>query len=202
MTKSASTATQLEPESETPSRRLPGEPAVWVFIFGDLLSFTFVFLVFAWERAHQLDVFSAGQSHLDQRLGLLNTFVMLTSSWFAAGASQMARASRAASCANRLTLVIACASVFVVVKYFEWSAKVEAGFNLQASDFFVFYYAVTGVHLFHVLAGAGILLWLITDIRSGPLDARKIRNIECGVSFWHVVDLLWIVLFALLYLAV
>lgn len=187
---------------EARPRRMPGEEGIWLFIFGDMMVFTLFFVVFAWTRGEQLDVFRESQHHLSQFFGALNTFFMLTSSWFVASA---VRASRAGN--RRLTVAgfsggALCAIGFGVNKYFEYGDKIRAGFTPATNDFFMYYYVFTGIHFMHVIIGLGVLAYMAHYARAaGDLDGRTIRNLESGASFWHVVDLLWIVLFALLYLA-
>jgi nitric oxide reductase NorE protein len=89
----------------------------------------------------------------------------------------------------------------VGVKVIEYGAKFRAGITLTSNDFFMFYFMLTGIHLLHVLIGMGVLTFLMRHTAAGVLDERRIQHLESGASFWHLVDLLWIVLFALLYLA-
>jgi nitric oxide reductase NorE protein len=181
-------------------RHMPGEEGIWVFIFGDMLVFSLFFITFLYYRGQDLAVFAASQTHLSQTLGVVNTFFMLTSSWFVATAVQAARRG-----ANRATpvcflLALLCGLGFVVVKYFEYGAKIRAGLTLNTNDFYMYYYMFTGIHLMHVLIGMGVLLYLSRISAVTSYDDKTIRNLESGGSFWHVVDLLWIVLFALFYL--
>jgi len=85
------------------------------------------------------------------------------------------------------------------VKFFEYSEKIAAGFTLTTNDFFMYYFMLTGLHLMHVLLGLGVLCYLWFSLRAAP-SADSMRTLESGASFWHMVDILWIVLFALLYL--
>lgn len=183
------------------ARHMPGEPGIWVFIFGDMMVFTLFFVTFAWYRGENMDLFAASHALLNQVFGVINTFLMLSSSWFVATAVRMARE-------NRPRLVVAgfggaflCGIGFVVSKVFEYGEKIRAGITPATNDFFMYYYVFTGIHLMHVLIGMGVLAFMAAYARSGAFDTHKVRNLESGASFWHVVDLLWIVLFALLYLA-
>ncbi|GAB4902638.1 hypothetical protein MAHJHV29_49270 [Mycobacterium avium subsp. hominissuis] len=97
-------------------------------------------------------------------------------------------------------LALGCGAGFIAVKYFEYSETIRAGFTLNSNDFFMYYYTCTGIHLIHVVIGMGVLATLTAYSRSGRFTTAKIGHIESGASFWHLVDLLWIVLFALLYL--
>jgi nitric oxide reductase NorE protein len=89
---------------------------------------------------------------------------------------------------------------FVIVKAFEWSARFAAGQTVGTNDFFMFYFMYTGIHLLHVLLGLFVLTMLLFVARRPSLDAGAVRLLEAGGIFWHLVDLLWIILFALFYL--
>ena len=178
---------------------LPGETGVWVFILGDMLVFAALFITFLYYRGEQVALFAGSQRSLNQHYGALNTFFMLTSSWCVAVAVAVARAARGVAARRWLLAAMACALGFVVVKFFEYRDKIRAGFTLTSNDFFMYYYMLTGLHLMHVLLGLGVLLYLWLDLRR-PAAGAPLRTLESGASFWHMVDILWIVLFALLYL--
>jgi nitric oxide reductase NorE protein len=188
--------------SEAQSRRhLPGEAGIWVFIFGDILVFSLFFSTYLYYRRQDLALFVSSQARLDQGLGVLNTLLMLSSSWFVATAVQTARRQgRNRTTPWCLALAFLCGAGFVVVKYFEYGAKIRAGFTLNSNDFYMYYYMFTGIHLLHVLIGMGVLLYLQRLASAASYGDQTLRNLESGGSFWHVVDLLWIVLFALFYL--
>ena len=86
------------------------------------------------------------------------------------------------------------------VKFFEYQEKIDAGIMLTTNDFYMYYYMFTGLHLMHVLIGMGVLAFMWNVTRTGDLGEKIINTLESGASFWHMVDILWIVLFALLYL--
>jgi nitric oxide reductase NorE protein len=181
-------------------RRMPGEEGVWVFIFLDLMTFSIFFLTFLYYRGQNVPLFTNSQAHLSQLLGALNTFLMLTSSWFVATAVQAARRGLGRVTPVCFMLAFLCGAGFGVVKFFEYGAKIRAGITPNTNDFYMYYYMFTGIHFMHVLIGMGVLAGLARYSWSGGIDGKKIRNIESGATFWHLVDLLWIVLFALLYL--
>lgn len=180
--------------------RLPGEPGLWIFIAGDVIVFSLFFVIFLHYRGLAVDVFTRSQAQLNQTLGVVNTFVMLTSSWFVATAVHAARHRMGRVVPICLSAAIACAVAFAAIKVLEYGEKIEAGVTLASNDFFMYYYLFTGIHLVHVLIGMVVLAILTRLSWSGELDSRYIRNLESGASFWHLVDLLWIVLFALIYL--
>src|SRR5690606_19717823 len=95
---------------------------------------------------------------------------------------------------------LACGAAFGIVKFIEWGGKFEAGITVNSNAFFAYYFILTGIHLVHVLMGMSVLIFLIRHLRVRGLTAGSIRNLESGAAFWHLVDLLWIMLFAVLYL--
>jgi nitric oxide reductase NorE protein len=182
------------------SVRVPGEAGVWILISGDLALFSLFFITLLYYRGQNLDVFRASAAHLNQAFGALNTVFMLSSSWFVALAIHAARGNRANPTVVCFALALLCGVGFAAVKVVEYSEKIRAGITFNTNDFFMYYYVFTGIHLLHVVLGMGVLVALGLYSRSGGFTAGKIRNLESGAIFWHLVDLLWIVLFALLYL--
>ena len=98
-------------------------------------------------------------------------------------------------------LAFCCGLAFVVVKIFEYSEKFDAGFTIMTNDFYMYYFMLTGIHLIHVVIGMGVLMFLWSTTRDVVFNDEKVNILESGASFWHMVDILWIVLFALFYLA-
>lgn len=194
------TATATLHTAPQPSRHMPGEEGIWLFILGDMLVFSLFFGTFLYYRGQNVPLFTASQAHLNQAFGALNTFFMLSSSWFVALAVRAARRGMGKVTPVCFLLALLCGCGFGVVKFFEYGEKIRAGITLNTNDFFMYYYMFTGIHFMHVLIGMGVLTFMVRHSWSGRLDATRIRNLESGASFWHVVDLLWIVLFALLYL--
>jgi nitric oxide reductase NorE protein len=181
-------------------RHLPGEEGLWVFIGGDLLVFSLFFGLFLYYRAQNLAIFEQSHLELNRGLGLLNTLVLLTSSLFVASAVTSARRGFHARAGRLLIAAIACGIVFGASKVFEYSAKFNAGIVFNTNDFFMFYFMLTGIHMVHVIFATGMLFYLWTRTRGVVRSAGYISVMEAGGIFWHLVDLLWVVLFALLYL--
>lgn len=179
---------------------LPGELGVWVFILGDMLMFAAFFVVFVYYRRQDVPLFVHSQCALNQHFGAINTLLMLTSSWFVALAIHSARAHAKKFCSRFFSLALLCGLGFVLIKFFEYREKIRAGIMLTTNDFYMYYYMFTGLHLMHVLIGMGVLAYLMSIARAGDFQTKNITILESGASFWHMVDILWIVLFALLYL--
>ena len=140
--------------------------------------------------------FATQQALLNRDIGLANTMLMLTSSLFVARGVE-AVAADPARFRRQVLWAMVCGAGFVVLKAVEWGARFRAGITIQSSDFFRYYFALSGIHLAHVLVGLGVLA--LIRARSRRIDG-DLRLIEGGACFWHLVDILWVVLFPLLYL--
>ncbi len=183
---------------------LPGDSGVWVFIIADMCAFAVFFALFAAGRIAQPELYEASRSQLDLGLGLANTLILLTSGAFMARAARQARTDDLAGARFSLMVTLAIGSLFGVSKVFEWSAKLSHGITLTTNEFFTYYFVFTGIHFLHFVIGIGVLAVLIARSKGGAdkgIDrAGQLRWIEAGGAYWHMVDLLWIVLFAMLYL--
>jgi nitric oxide reductase NorE protein len=186
--------------SPASAHRLPGDRDVWIFICAELFAFGLFFLAYMIYRSVRVDLFNASQLGLDRSLGALNTILLLTSSWAVASAARAARLGRIVAVPRYLALGIALGLAFMVVKYFEYRAKLHAGITISTDMFYMFYFCLTGIHLMHVIAGTIILIVIFLNARARLYHTGNTTGLEAGASYWHMVDLLWIFLFALLYL--
>ena len=127
--------------------------------------------------------------------------ILLTSSWLVALAVQLAhrRASRE-RISRLLAWGAACGLAFAVLKAVEYAKKLWAGISMLTNDFYMYYFTLTGLHLVHVAAGTLILLFLWRKASTASYERGNLAGLEAGATFWHMVDLLWVVLFPLLYL--
>src|SRR6266403_1571947 len=138
---------EADTKSET---HLPANKDMWVFVLGDLVIFGSYFIIFMIYRNQERDLFLASQQHLSLNVGVLNTLVLVASSWFVARSVQLTRAGDYGR-AMRLTVFGGlCGVAFILIKAYEWSSKIGHGFTFGSNEFFTFYYMLTGVHLFHV----------------------------------------------------
>jgi nitric oxide reductase NorE protein len=185
-------------------RHLPGEEGTWVFILGDMTVFAVFFATYLYYRGQQRELFEASQRELVQVYGVINTLLLLTSSLCVALGMRAVRrrlAGAATLAAPRLFGgALACGLGFSVMKFVEYGGKLAAGITPATNNFFMYYFILTGLHFFHLILGMAVLLYLIRSARRPTLDARQFAFVEGGACFWHMVDLVWIVLFPLLYL--
>jgi nitric oxide reductase NorE protein len=181
-----------------PAKVLPGEEGVWILVLGDMLVFGLFFITYLYYRAQEADLFDRSQALLNVHLGVINTLLLLTSSWFVVMAVEAVQNGRTRRAKTLLQLAFLCGAGFCAIKVIEYTEKFCQGISLVTNDFFMYYFMYTGIHLLHVAIGLGVLLFLMHSTDGAtPQDARLF---ESGATFWHMVDLLWIMLFPLLYL--
>jgi nitric oxide reductase NorE protein len=190
----------VQAAARVPARRIPGEQGTWVFLFGDMLVFGAFFATFMIERAKAPEVFDVARRTLHLGVGLANTLVLLTSSLFVVVALGALRSGARRTARSAVVAAMACGGVFIALKVFEYHSLVTDGHGVGANHFYLYYFILTGVHLFHVCVGMAVLAFLLTQTRQTDLSETRMAVVEGGACFWHLVDLLWIVLFPLLYL--
>ena len=190
---------QGAPIQGAPGVRAPG---ILTFIIADILIFGVLFVSFMIERSHQVPLFDRSAAMLDVRLGLLNTLILMTSGLFVVLAVHAAREGRASPTRRWLLVSFLIGAGFGVNKVIEYSDKLAHNITMLSNDFFMFYFVLTGVHFVHFLVGMVVLALLWFRASSEAVDGPLFGWIESGGLYWHMVDLLWIVIFPLLYLLV
>lgn len=192
---------------------------VWTFLVTEILMFGGLFVGYIMYHERYPEMFHIGSTFLDWRLGALNTVVLLFSSLTMALSIYYAQINQKGKVLLNLYITLACAFVFLMVKYFEYHHKFELGLYpgryfsptenhileyLKAHPnlpmYFSFYFCMTGLHGSHVIAGMALIVWLIVRAHRGEFDSEYYTPLECVGLFWHLVDLIWIYLFPLLYL--
>jgi nitric oxide reductase NorE protein len=180
-------------------RHVPGEPGVWVLLFGDILVFTILFAVYLHARGGNRQLFAESQDTLNRTLGAVNTIVLLCSSLLVVFAVRAMRDERRRYLAPRLAVAGAVVGFcFIIVKAVEYNEKITAGITPSTNEFYMYYFVLTGLHLAHVIIGLGVLVALSRVARKPSPTRTHIALFEGGACFWHMVDLLWIVIFPLL----
>jgi nitric oxide reductase NorE protein len=192
------TATAATPAATT--RRIPGEQGTWVFLLGDMVVFGVFFATFMVERSKDPELFDASRKTLHVAVGLTNTLVLLLSSLFVVVSLGAIRAGARSIAGSAVVAAMVCGLAFIGLKVFEYYSAIAAGHGAGANHFYLYYFILTGLHLFHVCVGIAVLGFLLTQTRRTEFSPTRMAVVEGGACFWHLVDLLWIVLFALLYL--
>ena len=188
-------ATETTPAPEV--SRVPGEWDIWVFVFFESLVFTSYFCVYLYSRTQHERAYLHSQSQLLAWLGVLDTIVLLTSSWTIARSVQQARAGRFDSARRDAVLTAGLGLVFLVLKVVEWARLIHVGHTFTSSGFFQFYFFLTAIHCVHLLIGfvvLGVLLYQLSD-----RTRRSQVAVETCATYWHTVDFFWVLIFALLY---
>ena len=181
----------------------PGDFAIWIIIYIELLTFGLFFLGYIYSRRADIDLFNSSQLLLDTRAGFVNTIILITSSYFvvkAVDAIKTLDIEEAIQKAQRWLLsAIGLGGIFLVIKMSEFIGKYQDGINLSTNKFFMFYFLLTMFHFMHVILGMIILYNLYQKTKLGGYTKDNHKGLETGASYWHMVDLLWIVLFPLIY---
>jgi nitric oxide reductase NorE protein len=190
----------VSPSKGKRETHLPGEEGVWVLIFGDMLLFGVFFATFLFYRGREPELFTESQTHLSVTIGIINTLLLLTSSLFVVTGVRAIRQGAQKLAPALFFGAFLCGAGFGFDKYLEYSEKISHGITPGTNNFFMYYFILTGLHMFHVLIGMGVLTFMIVQSRKPDMTARRFGYVEGGACFWHMVDLLWIVLFPLIYL--
>ncbi|MDH0896527.1 MULTISPECIES: cytochrome c oxidase subunit 3 [unclassified Pseudomonas] len=184
-----------------PAARLPGDLAMWLFILAELTVFALLILTFIVAQVLSGSQFAASRALLDGSIGLALTLSLLTAGLFAALAVQRTRAGEGRKAAPLLLAALASGCVYVVLKGGEYAHLIEMGLDLEYDRFFTLYWILGGFHFLHVLPGLLLFAWLALRCRRGVYDAPERRSeLESCVLYWHMVDLIWVLLLPLLYL--
>lgn len=179
---------------------------MWLFLATEILLFAVLFAAFALYRWYYLDEYHSGSHHLNKWLGALNTVVLLISSFMAARAVDAAQHGNNRRVVQLFGGTIFCGLIFLVVKTVEYTEKYNHGYFPGGANFWEFknflglYFCMTGLHALHVVIGMGLLFWGLQKARKNRFSSRYYTPIEIGALYWHLVDLIWIYLFPLLYL--
>jgi nitric oxide reductase NorE protein len=182
------------------TRNVPGEEGVWVFLLGDMTIFIVLFASYFYYRSRQPDLFNAGQRTLHQGYGVIGTLLLLTSSLCVVAGVRGFRQRRGIAASWLFGGALLCGLGFTAIKFFEYGEKLRAGITPATDNFYTYYFMLTGLHFFHLLLGMCVLVFVIRKARQPEMAPGRLVLVEGGACYWHMVDLLWIVLFPLLYL--
>ena len=183
--------------AETRGGQVPG---VLVFILADMIIFGALFAGFMVERSKQVALFDQSAAALDVRLGMLNTLILVTSGLLVVRAVHAARAGQANLTRRWLLASFVVGAGFGINKLIEYGDKLGHGISMLTNDFYMFYYVLTAVHFLHFLGGMVVLAYLWFRAAHEDVDGPFFGVIESGGLYWHMVDLLWIFIFPMLYL--
>ena len=189
----------VTPQGPTQTKHLPGDLAIWFFIMAEMVAFAVFFSAYAFTRTRHVEMFNLYQQTLDRNAGALNTILLITGSWFVVMAVKAAHRDEQKAISRNILLGFLCGGAFLVVKVFEYSSKFGAGISMSTNTFYMFYISLTFFHFMHVILGMVILAILWFQSRQGAYGSHHLNGLESGAAYWHMVDLLWIILFPLVY---
>ncbi|PKL74382.1 MAG: cytochrome-c oxidase [Candidatus Melainabacteria bacterium HGW-Melainabacteria-1] len=176
---------------------LPGGLLIWIVFLVEMGTFALFFLVFAWLSRAEPEVFASSQALLHPDLGTLNTLILLSGSWLAARAVLASR--KGTSISPWLLGTGLSGLVFLGIKLLEYSQIFAQGIRLSTNAFWFNYLFLTLLHNLHVIAGIYFLFYLAWHLRRGPLSSENRRRLEAAALYWHLVDVIWVLLFPLIY---
>jgi cytochrome c oxidase subunit 3 len=185
---------------------------IWLFMATEILMFGAIIVAYALFHAKYPEMFAEGAKFLDWKMGFINTLVLIFSSFTMALGIYYAQKNDKNKTVLCLLTTILCGAVFMVIKYFEYTHKFHLGifpgkyFAYQGAQhenlalYFSFYYVMTGLHGLHVLIGMSLITWVLIRASKGEFSENYYTPVEGVGIFWHIVDLIWIYLFPILYL--
>lgn len=184
---------------------------MWLFLVTEMVLFGGLFIAYSYMRSKYPAEFHAGGMELNATLGIINTVVLLTSSLTVVLSIVAIQRSEKTRSMALLGTTLALGAVFLVIKSFEWAAKFQHGLYPNAPHlatlppgeqiFFGLYFTMTGLHGLHVIAGMGVLAWVLRMLAKDEIRADRYIHLENGGLYWHLVDVIWIFLLPLFYLA-
>lgn len=210
-------------EKSVEEKKLPGDLAMWFFILAELTVFAIFFVGFAVAEHLHADLFAQSKAQVHPIAGLINTLALITSSFMVALSLQTMHKNNAKLAVKYILYALFFACIYIVVKVWEYQTLFSQGFDIETNTFFTLYFLITFFHLMHVLLGMVILTYMAINAKKGrysqgfsqfsvnhaaPIASEHLNNegqhsmagFESGACYWHMVDLLWIILFPLIYI--
>lgn len=187
---------------------------IWLFMVTEILMFGGLFVGYIIFHSIYPEMFAEGAESLNWKMGFINTLVLIFSSFTMALGIYFNQVNQPKKATWALAITILCGAIFMVIKYFEYTHKFHLGLypgkflhmtegvprHANLGLYFGFYYCMSGLHGLHVLIGMGLITWVMIRNMRGEFNSKYYTPVEGVGIFWHIVDLIWIFLFPLLYL--
>lgn len=177
----------------------PGGILLWIIIFLELITFGMGMIGLAYNGWLEPNLFHESSSQLNQVIGTLNTLILLSSGYAMASSVFAFQEQNKSRASQYLGWSIIGGVLFVVLKSWEYQEKLSLGMGMGENTFFTFYWLLTGFHLVHVLVALVILTWTLVKMNSRK-STLSLVDLEAAAAFWHMCDLIWLLLFPALYL--
>lgn len=181
------------------SKSLPGDLAVWFFILAELSVFAVLIIAFSVTQVLRSEMFHSSRAALNTSTSLYLTLSLLTAGCLAALAVSTVRRGQQKHAALLLVGAVLSAAVYVWIKLSEYGHLASLGLDLSYNTFFTLYWLVTGFHFLHVLLGMCILAFMARRCWRAEYQPDNLSGLEAGVIYWHMVDLVWVMLFPVIY---
>jgi nitric oxide reductase NorE protein len=191
------TGTPPEYAERKHARFVPGQPDMWAFVLFETLVFTSYFVVYLLFRTQNRELYLQSQADLDLRFGVFNTIVLLLSSWAVARCVTASREGAYRGALRDAFLTIFFGFAFLVSKVLEWVTEIRMGNTFTSDEFFQHYFFLTSIHCLHLLIGFIVLGVAVYQLWSPARRSQQL--VETCATYWHTVDFLWVLIFALLY---
>jgi nitric oxide reductase NorE protein len=189
---------KMNNDQKAKGKRLPGDLAMWFFILAELTVFAIFFIGFAIAEQLNGEMFAVSKAKLHPVAGLINTLALITSSLFVALSVRAIHFGNVKKSLNLLVISQLIAGIYLAVKIWEYQFLFSIGIDIETNTFFTLYFLITFFHFMHVLLGMVILFLIARNAKKGAYK-EDISGFESGASYWHMVDMLWIILFPLIY---
>ena len=177
----------------------PGGILMWIIIFLELFTFGIALIVLVANSKEDPNLYHQSRLDLNTAFGAINTVFLLTSGFFMATTVHKVRENKLKQASFFLKLTILGGLMFIILKGFEYYLKIKVGYTLGFNSFYTFYWLLTGFHVIHVIVGLVILFFFLKGFKQVN-SKNTIEDIEAGATFWHMCDLIWLLLFPVLYL--
>ena len=175
----------------------PGGILLWILIFLELITFGVALIVLILNSKENPELFHESRLHLNTTFGAINTVFLLTSGAFMAATVHKFKEQEFKKALNFIRLTMLGGFLFLLLKGTEYYLKIESGHTMGSNSFFTYYWLLTGFHVIHVFVGLVILAFTQQGLKN---KKTAIEDIEASAAFWHMCDLIWLLLFPVLYL--
>ncbi len=178
----------------------PGGILIWFLMILEIFTFLGAALIFVYYRSNNLEIFAESKALLNPIIGTVNTIILITSGLFMALSVNTLRDNNTDKSAKFILFGLVLGVLFLIIKSYEFYHKIDMGIGFNYNDFFTFYWLMTGFHFVHVLFGVGLLAYMYKAIKNGKYNSKKMFDVEASATYWHMCDLIWILIFPILYL--
>lgn len=178
----------------------PGGILIWFLILLEIFTFLGAILVFLYYRKNALEDFKQAQVLLNPLIGTINTLVLITSGYFMANSLHQLRDVNNLQSKKSTQIAMLLGILFLIIKSIEFYGKISSGIGFTHNTFFTFYWLMTGFHYVHVLFGVGLLAYIQKAISKNKYNSTNTFDVESSATYWHLCDLIWILIFPVLYL--